>query len=434
MDTAKKAEQTLRFESGQPKQSFINTTGYWDDGRHGINAGEQLSLALRRMDLFYNENRFHDFEISKDISLRQLSAKALLELRQKGVATFDLPEALFDFDFPGHYCRRIKSISVSVHCLAGPYTGLNATLTLTSHVQRINEAVENDKYMNQGDGDSRFGPRNFYIPISEVAISSGQYDTGVFELDFKTSTYQPFEGAGAISSWKLEMPADFRQFDYDTISDVVLQLRYTSKKGDDNLRKAAVKSLTTYMKQAKDWSSKYGLHMLINIRSDYPDGWVPFAIPTTIDTDADTEVSTRQVVLTRLREHLPFFGRSADFIVTGITVYVAFSKGSARTLYLTAPQTPTANTTESPSKGFNPVEVTAASASYQDLVTFECQLESLGSRNNKDAFMGTAAALQKLLSKDSDNASSALKLVVEFDRADPGRAQQALVLLEYKQN
>lgn len=36
-------------------------------------------------------------------------------------------------------------------------------------------------------------------PITSVAVSHGQQDSGVFKLDFKDEQYVPFEGAGAVS-------------------------------------------------------------------------------------------------------------------------------------------------------------------------------------------------------------------------------------------
>ena len=48
-------------------------------------------------------------------------------------ATFAFTEAMFDADFPGHYNRRIKSISLSVPAVLGPYQNLKATLQLTAN-------------------------------------------------------------------------------------------------------------------------------------------------------------------------------------------------------------------------------------------------------------------------------------------------------------
>ncbi|KAK3395005.1 hypothetical protein B0H63DRAFT_533434 [Podospora didyma] len=62
-------------------------------------------------------------------------------------------------------------------------------------------------------------------------------DTGTFDLAFGGAgdgggRYGPFEGAGAVSSWRLEMPPSaVRPFDYSTISDVVLHLWYTAVDG-----------------------------------------------------------------------------------------------------------------------------------------------------------------------------------------------------------
>ncbi len=53
----------------------------------------------------------------------------------------------------------------------------------------------------------------------------------MFELSFRDERYIPFENAGAVSSWKLEMMDEphLRQFDYDTITDVIVHLRYTAR-------------------------------------------------------------------------------------------------------------------------------------------------------------------------------------------------------------
>ncbi len=68
----------------------------------------------------------------------------------------------------------------------------------------------------------------------------------------------PFEGAGAISKWRIELPDKFRQFDYDTISDVIIRLRYTSVDGGDKLKKPASDSVMEYIKSIVDLSRKRG--------------------------------------------------------------------------------------------------------------------------------------------------------------------------------
>ena len=58
-------------------------------------------------------------------------SRRLLKLKKNGECTLDLPESIFDLDYPGHYLRRIKSVGLSVDCEASPYTSINCTLTLT---------------------------------------------------------------------------------------------------------------------------------------------------------------------------------------------------------------------------------------------------------------------------------------------------------------
>ena len=48
--------------------------------------------------------------------------------------------------------------------------------------------------------------------------------------------YLPFEGAGAISSWRLEMPASNNEISLAQVSDVVVHLRYTARDGGDTFK------------------------------------------------------------------------------------------------------------------------------------------------------------------------------------------------------
>jgi hypothetical protein len=78
-------------------------------------------------------------------------------------------------------------------------------------------------------GDPRFTTLN--VPIGAIAVCSGQNEHGAFEVTFNGERHLPFEGAGVISRWRLELPHDFRPFDYDTIADVGIRLQYTARDG-----------------------------------------------------------------------------------------------------------------------------------------------------------------------------------------------------------
>ena len=129
----------------------------------------------------------------------------------------------------------------------------------------------------------------------------------MFELNFKDERYLPFEGAGAISSWRLELPTEIRQFDYATIADVILQVRYTSVNGGEQLKTAATEHVKTLVAQTKDMARDEGLFMVFDLPHDYSTQWPKFAA----DRDEDRELNIAE----NIRNRLPFYlanGRNAS--------------------------------------------------------------------------------------------------------------------------
>ena len=84
------------------------------------------------MDAAYLGNNLREYEITRHVSLALLDRMAMLQLQTAGTCEFSVPEALFDIDYPGHYLRRIKSVSVTVPCVTGPEMGVPMRLTLVS--------------------------------------------------------------------------------------------------------------------------------------------------------------------------------------------------------------------------------------------------------------------------------------------------------------
>jgi len=271
-DVAKRAEKTFRFERGLAASKFLDV-GYWNAARDGLLAGEQLYVGLKKLEAAYQEKRGHDFELTKAVSLRRLDPLAFLRLRETGACEFTLPEVLFDMDFPGHYARRIKSIGLSLPCVVGPYTSVNATLRLLEHEYRTSAIAKdkNDYPKREGEDDPRFATTN--VPISAIAVSGAQNDSGVFELAFRDERYLPFEGAGAVSRWRLELPNKVRPFDYETLTDVVLHVRYTAIDGGDKLRATASAHVDAYVKTVEELAKNEGLFAAFDLASDFPDAW-----------------------------------------------------------------------------------------------------------------------------------------------------------------
>ena len=71
------------------------------------------------------------------LSLVLFDPWALITLKETGQCTINLPESFFDMDYPGHYFRRLKTVSLTIPCVTGPYTSVNCTLTLLNSKIRI---------------------------------------------------------------------------------------------------------------------------------------------------------------------------------------------------------------------------------------------------------------------------------------------------------
>jgi hypothetical protein len=272
-DLAKRVEKSYRYELGLDDSNFIQF-GYWDSMKKGLLAGERLHHDLKRLETAYLAQNKREYELTKSISLALLDPVALIELKKTGECFFSLSEALFDLDHPGHYLRRIKTISLTIPCVTGPYTSVSATLTLQSN--RIRKKTSTSpQYAWSGDfNDDHF---NYNLGgIQSIATSNSQNDSGLFELNFRDERYLPFEGAGAISTWRIQLPKDFRQFDYDTISDIVMHMRYTAREGGEVLKEEAIEEIRSLLIEAP---AEISLIRAFSAKHEFPSEWHQFLHP-----------------------------------------------------------------------------------------------------------------------------------------------------------
>ncbi|KAH8683690.1 hypothetical protein BGZ61DRAFT_358185 [Ilyonectria robusta] len=255
-------------------------------------------MSLRQLESAYLLKPSYDFELTKTVSLRQLDPLALITLREMGSTTFTLPEMLFDFDFPGHYMRRLRSVSVSIPCV-----------------------IDAERYLQGSMSNGDF--RNDSVPISQIAISSGMQDSGTFELSFREDSqkFQPFEGAGAISSWKLELPPlAVRQFDYNSISDVVLQLRYTAVDGGPMLKRAATLASSSIRSQAEQLGASEGLWGLLDVKNELSNEWYPLrGALNQPGTESTGSIELKDALISRL----PLWARGKTVMVESLSVVVS---------------------------------------------------------------------------------------------------------------
>jgi hypothetical protein len=270
---AKKAERCYRFELGND-DSFISY-GYWDSLKKGLQTADSLAHDIKRMQSTYLEKNKREYEITKQISLAQLDPLALVRLRATASTDFEVPEVLYDMDHPGHYFRRLKSVAISLPCVVGAYTSVSAKLSLVSNRYRKKTNPDNAAatgYLEDPGNDERFVYN--VGAIQSIAASNAQNDSGLFELSFKDERYLPFEGCGAVSSWRLELPSQVRQFNYHTISDVILHVKYTARDGGSSLRGLAEASLKDRLDAIKQQLNQTGLHLALNLKQDLPNEWL----------------------------------------------------------------------------------------------------------------------------------------------------------------
>ena len=255
---AKRAERCGQYEHGVDT-SFVKF-GAWDSSKRGLLAGEQLYLQLKQMERAYLEQQTGEFEITKPVSMLQLDPFALIALKETGTCELEIPEWFFDMDYPGHHFRRLKTVSITIPAVVGP-SSVSATVTLLSSKVRNSPRV-----MGTYSDDENY--RSDHLAVEAIAASTAQNDSGRFQLDFRDEKYLPFEGAGAISRWRIELPRKFRSFDYDTISDVVLHMKYTARR-DEMLAGPALKALETELAAA----AKGTLFRFFSLRHEFPNEW-----------------------------------------------------------------------------------------------------------------------------------------------------------------
>ena len=334
LDLAKRAEQAFQFELYQSRASFVRPR-YWDSLRGGLLAGDQLAADLKRMEVAYLEGNRREHELSRNISLRQLDPAALLELRATGTCEFSVPEALFDLDSPGHFLRRLKSVALSMPCTVGRYTGVHPKLTLSkSEVRHEGDPpTQVADYPRDGAADARFtddsGP-------DESVVASGALDaSGLWEPSLRDERRMPFEGRGAISTWRVELPAKYRQFDYASITDVVLHLRYSARYGGEELRDAAVGALDIAMGAAGDLQQV----LLLSAQHDFRTAWSRFraadagsGVPGPGNEPAKPRA---RLTLDVRREHYPYLAGSGPITLTGVGLLVVPSATTVTALTVT---------------------------------------------------------------------------------------------------
>jgi len=222
----------------------------WESGGAGLLSGERLQSRPQQLENAYLAENTRRYEVSQDFPLSIVDPTALRMLRATGSCTFTVPELLFDVAYPGQYKRLVKSVRLTVPGVSGPYTGIGAKLSLTRSAVRV-------------------------VPSSSAAAKV-PVPARLFELDFRDDRFLPFEGSGAVDSvWTLELPGQLRSFDYDTISDVILQVGYTAL-DDGGFRTTVENGIVSSLSQ---FANTVGMFRTLSLRHDFPAAWQQLTHP-----------------------------------------------------------------------------------------------------------------------------------------------------------
>ncbi|KAM0166214.1 hypothetical protein ACHAQE_001575 [Botrytis cinerea] len=320
LDAALQAQSAFSFEAGR-KCSIIKPAGYWDASRNGLLAAQDLFWDLKKLGATQAGNNSADYNITKTVSLKEINPMALMNFRIAGTCDFSLDELLFDMDFPGHYMRRIRSVAVSIPATFETNCSANAILTLLSHKYRVTQSAA-DYVASQAASSESF--RTDRIPTSSIAVSNGDADSGVFELDFSGSQYMPFEGAGAISKWRLELPSPTRTFSYESITDVLLHVQYTAYEGGPSLRAAANQATLQVMKATGAEGQQQGFSAIFDLKHEFADDWKSFGDQLASQT-ADSN-DTPSMKLGDLKKKLPYWSQRQDALKVQNITFITHSQ------------------------------------------------------------------------------------------------------------
>ena len=281
---AQLAAQQLAFERQQGQQPAIQAD-YWEPpaqglatltgepagpDRRGLTGAERLLQDIAGLEQYAFQTNQRKLQLTKIVSLAQLDPLALAQLRADGTTTFATPMRLFDQDFPGHYLRLIRRVTISVIALIPPTEGIHATLatTGTSRVAVGPDAVQT------------IGVRR---PPESVALSAPLNATGVFTFEPPTGMRDAFEGLGVDTSWQFDLPKAANLFDFSTIADVLVTIDYTALDNPD-YRVRVLRELGQTREGQRGFS----------LRQEFSDAWWDLNNPDQIDTPMQVSFTTRR--------------------------------------------------------------------------------------------------------------------------------------------
>jgi len=284
-----------------PSQNVDNSNGTGGSGldRRGLTGSARLLQDIYQLDQYAFDNNKRKLQLSKTISLSQLSPVEFQRFRETGVMKFATPLEMFDRDFPGHYLRLIHKVRVSVIALIPPSQGIRASLT-ASGLSRV--VIGGDIYQTIL---VRRDPQM-------VALSSPNNATGLFDLDPQSEMLVPFEGMGVDTNWELRMPKVSNGFSYDTLADVLLAIEYT-----------ALNSFDYQQQVIQELDTSVSADQAFSFRNQFADQWYDLHNPELLN-----EAQQMQVSFTTIAQDFPPNLEKDSLKIQHVVLFFARADGS----------------------------------------------------------------------------------------------------------
>lgn len=253
------AEAAWRYEIGDYRRPGFIKTSAWSDSYKGMLAGESLLVDLQEMENAYLQCNERRLCIRKTIDLRPPVAKDgkdnwpdIVKNMANSPFIFECKPKQFDENYPGHYLRQLKHVSISFVMASDAgrtLENISAILTQTDSTTLVEPAIDGAEYLYKSAGKAPPSIKRNLRAQQQIALSSLEADDGlgfdkrdrVYELTFHDGRYLPFEGTGAISRWQLSFPdANFVKSlmtsDGETVLKTIkIHLVYTSVDGGKEL-------------------------------------------------------------------------------------------------------------------------------------------------------------------------------------------------------
>jgi hypothetical protein len=161
-----------------------------------------------------------------------------------------------------------------------------------------------------------------------IVTSSTQKDIGLFELSFRGERYMPFEGAGVISNWRIELSRGFAAFDHNTIFDVIRHLRYAARQGGDALKAAVVSEVKETVSQMALAGNRRRMYRCISLKHGFPREC--HRLPTAADPESGGHV--QELALTS--DRFPYLFRGCSLSMTAVHLVAGWDQTPPTSLAL----------------------------------------------------------------------------------------------------